>query len=55
MIEVDGLTNRFGPVTVVGGPGFTVCPRQVTGFLRPNSSGKLWTGPMAHWPEGDVS
>jgi len=43
MIEVDGLTKRFGPVTAVDGLSFTVRPGHVTGFLGPNGAGKTTT------------
>ena len=43
MIEVDGLTKRFGPVTAVDNLSFTVRPGQVTGFLGPNGAGKTTT------------
>ncbi len=43
MIEVCGLTKRFGPVTAVDGLSFTVRPGRVTGFLGPN--GACWRSP----------
>jgi ABC-2 type transport system ATP-binding protein len=43
MIEVCGLTKRFGPVTAVDGLSFTVRPGRVTGFLGPNGAGKTTT------------
>jgi ABC-type Na+ transport system ATPase subunit NatA len=43
MIEVRGLTKRFGPVTAVDGLGFTVRPGRVTGFLGPNGAAKAAT------------
>jgi ABC-2 type transport system ATP-binding protein len=43
MIEVDGLTKRFGPVTAVDDLTFTVRPGHVTGFLGPNGAGKTTT------------
>jgi ABC-type taurine transport system ATPase subunit len=43
MIEVSGLTKRFGPVTAVDGLSFTVRPGRVTGFLGPNGAGKTTT------------
>jgi len=43
MIEVDGLTKRFGPVTAVDDLSFTVRPGHVTGFLGPNGAGKTTT------------
>ena len=40
MIEVDGLTKRFGTLTALDGLSFTVRPGHVTGFLGPNGAGK---------------
>ncbi|MBD0674795.1 ABC transporter ATP-binding protein [Streptomyces sp. CBMA156] len=43
MIEVHGLTKRYGGALAVDGLSFTVRPGQVTGFLGPNGSGKSTT------------
>jgi ABC-2 type transport system ATP-binding protein len=43
MIELTGLTKRFGQVTAVDGLSFTVRPGRVTGFLGPNGAGKTTT------------
>src|ERR1700760_4130443 len=43
MIEVRGLTRRYGPTTAVDGLTFAVEPGTVTGFLGPNGSGKSTT------------
>ncbi|MEV4343994.1 ABC transporter ATP-binding protein [Actinoplanes sp. NPDC049596] len=43
MIEVRGLTKRYGAVTVVDDLSFTVEAGQVTGFLGPNGAGKTTT------------
>jgi ABC-2 type transport system ATP-binding protein len=43
MIEVSGLSKRFGPVTAVDGLSFAVRPGHVTGFLGPNGAGKTTT------------
>ncbi|MEV1008911.1 ATP-binding cassette domain-containing protein [Streptomyces sp. NPDC049881] len=43
MIEVEGLTKRFGGRTVVDGLTFAVRPGRVTGFLGPNGAGKSTT------------
>lgn len=43
MIELNGLTKRFGPVTAVDHLSFTVRPGSVTGFLGPNGAGKTTT------------
>ena len=43
MIDVQNLTKRYGPATVVAGLTFTVRPGAVTGFLGPNGAGKSTT------------
>lgn len=43
MIEVQGLTKRFGSKTVVDDLTFHVADGTVTGFLGPNGSGKSTT------------
>jgi ABC-2 type transport system ATP-binding protein len=43
MIEVRGLTKRYGPTTAVDGLTFEVETGTVTGFLGPNGSGKSTT------------
>lgn len=43
MIEVRGLTKRFGAKTAVDGLSFDVRPGVVTGFLGPNGAGKSTT------------
>ncbi|MDO5076823.1 ABC transporter ATP-binding protein [Corynebacterium sp.] len=43
MIEVKGLTKRYGRVTAVDNLSFTVKPGIVTGFLGPNGAGKSTT------------
>jgi ABC-2 type transport system ATP-binding protein len=43
MIEVRGLTKRFGTKTAVDDLSFTVEPGRVTGFLGPNGAGKSTT------------
>ncbi len=43
MIELDGLTKRFGQVTAVDELSCTVRPGRVTGFLGPNGAGKTTT------------
>jgi ABC-2 type transport system ATP-binding protein len=43
MIEVSGLTKRYGPVLAVDALSFAVRPGTVTGFLGPNGSGKSTT------------
>ena len=43
MIEVRGLTKRYGDKLAVDGLTFTVRPGVVTGFLGPNGAGKSTT------------
>ncbi|MFJ9374216.1 ABC transporter ATP-binding protein [Streptomyces sp. NPDC101455] len=43
MIEVRGLTKRYGDRTAVDDLSFTAPPGQVTGFLGPNGAGKSTT------------
>jgi ABC-2 type transport system ATP-binding protein len=43
VIEVDGLTKRYGNVLAVDGLSFRVEPGRVTGFLGPNGAGKTTT------------
>ncbi|URM89572.1 ATP-binding cassette domain-containing protein [Streptomyces sp. MRC013] len=43
MIQLEGLTKRFGTKTAVDGLSFTVRPGMVTGFLGPNGAGKSTT------------
>ena len=43
MIEVRGLTKRFGDVLAVDDLSFDVEPGKVTGFLGPNGAGKSTT------------
>ena len=43
MIEVDGLTKRYGNVLAVDGLSFRAEPGRVTGFLGPNGAGKTTT------------
>ena len=43
MIEVRGLTKRYGPAVAVDALSFDVRPGAVTGFLGPNGSGKSTT------------
>jgi ABC-2 type transport system ATP-binding protein len=43
MIEVRGLSKKYGPAVAVDRLSFTVRPGRVTGFLGPNGSGKSTT------------
>jgi energy-coupling factor transporter ATP-binding protein EcfA2 len=40
MIELNGLTKRYGPTLAVDDLSFVVQPGKVTGFLGPNGAGK---------------
>jgi len=40
MLEVRGLTKRFGGITAVKDLGLTLLPRTVVGLIGPNGSGK---------------
>lgn len=55
MIDVRGLTKRYGLDTVVDDLSFTVEPGQVTGFLGPNGAGKSTTMKVIlGWPRPPV-
>ncbi len=43
MINVDGVTKRYGSTLAVDGLSVPVQPGVVTGFLGPNGSGKSTT------------
>ena len=43
MIEVEGLTKRYGSTLAVDDLSFSVAPGTVTGFLGPNGAGKSTT------------
>jgi len=40
VLELDGLTRRFGAVTALDGLSFAVAPGEVFGFVGPNGAGK---------------
>ena len=46
MIEIEGLTKRFGPITAVAGIDLKVAKGEVLGFLGPNGAGKSTTMKM---------
>jgi ABC-2 type transport system ATP-binding protein len=46
MIEIEGLTKRFGAVTAVAGLSLKVSKGEVLGFLGPNGAGKSTTMKM---------
>ncbi|MGA7676629.1 MAG: ABC transporter ATP-binding protein [Rhizomicrobium sp.] len=46
MIEIEGLTKRFGAVTAVAGLSLRVGKGEVLGFLGPNGAGKSTTMKM---------
>ncbi len=43
MIELRGVTKRYGSTTAVENLSFTVEPGHITGFLGPNGAGKTTT------------
>jgi ABC-2 type transport system ATP-binding protein len=43
IIQIQGLTKRYGPVTAVDDLSFEVRPGTITGFLGPNGAGKTTT------------
>jgi ABC-2 type transport system ATP-binding protein len=50
VIEIDAVSNRYGPTLAVDGLTVTVRPGVVTGFLGPNGAGKSTTMRMiAGW------
>src|SRR5450755_665250 len=52
MIEVRGLTKRYGDKLAVDDLTFAVRPGIVTGFLGPNGAGKPATELRRSWPPG---
>jgi ABC-2 type transport system ATP-binding protein len=46
MIEISGLTKRFGPIAAVDGIDLNVARGEVLGFLGPNGAGKSTTMKM---------
>jgi ABC-2 type transport system ATP-binding protein len=43
MLEIDGLSKRYGPVVALDGATFTARRSRLTGFLGPNGAGKTTT------------
>jgi ABC-2 type transport system ATP-binding protein len=43
MLEIRGLTKRYGPVTALDGASFTARRGRLVGFLGPNGAGKTTT------------
>lgn len=43
MLEIDGLTKRYGPVVALDGATFSAAPGRIVGFLGPNGAGKTTT------------
>jgi ABC-2 type transport system ATP-binding protein len=46
MIEIEGLTKKFGPISAVAGIDLRVSKGEVLGFLGPNGAGKSTTMKM---------
>ena len=46
MIEIEGLTKRFGQISAVAGIDLKVAKGEVLGFLGPNGAGKSTTMKM---------
>jgi len=46
MIEIEGLTKKFGPISAVAGIDLAVAKGEVLGFLGPNGAGKSTTMKM---------
>jgi ABC-2 type transport system ATP-binding protein len=43
MLEIAGLTKRYGPIVALDGATFTARPGRIVGFLGPNGAGKTTT------------
>ena len=40
MLELQGLTRRYGDLVVLDDLSFTMCEGQMFGFIGPNGAGK---------------
>ena len=43
VLELEGLSKRYGVVTALDDVSFDVAPGQISGFVGPNGAGKTTT------------